>query len=490
MKKVAVIGSGFAGLSSATYLASKGYEVKVFEKNELIGGRARKFHSNGFTFDMGPSWYWMPDIFENYFKDFGYQASDFYDLKRLDPSYRVFFGDNDVMDLPASMEELYELFEKEEKGSKDKLIRFLNSAEYKYNVGIKEFANKPGLRLTEFLNRNIVSQVFKMNLTQNVRDVVYRDFKSPKLRSILEFPVLFLGERAEKIPAMYTLMNYADMKLGTWYPMGGMHKIIEAFQTIAERQGVEFITNSEIEKINVKDGFVQDIYSKRGIEKTNAVVATADYNHVEQQLLDDQWRNYSKKYWDKRVMAPSSLIFYLGINKKLKNLLHHNLFFDEDFQLHSKEIYDTPIWPSAPLFYVSAPSVTDPSVAPEGHENLFILIPVAPDLDDPETTREYYFQLVMNRLEKLTNQSIKEHIIYKRSYAHKDFKKDYHAFKGNAYGLANTLKQTAVFKPSVKNSKVSNLYYSGQLTVPGPGVPPSIISGQIAANLISKELNS
>ena len=487
MRNAVVIGSGFSGISAASHLAKNGWNVKVLEKNDSIGGRARKFENSGFTFDMGPSWYWMPDIFEKYFNSFDKSVSDYYSLVRLDPSYRVFFGRNDYMDMPANMEGLFELFEKEEKGSAPKLKEFLSSAEYKYKVGIDEFVQKPGLSISEFMVKGILSKATKMQLTNNVASQVRRDFKSERLRSILEFPVLFLGERAWKIPAMYTLMNYADMKLGTWYPMGGMYKIIEAMKKVAEEQGVQFETSSEVNKIGVSKGTANHLYVNEGVQNFDALIASADYNHVEQHLLEKQWRRYSSSYWDKRRMAPSSLIFYLGVNKKLKNLLHHNLFFDEDFALHAKEIYDKPDWPVAPLFYTCCPSQTDSSVAPEGQENLFILIPVAPGLQDKPEIREHYYQLIMDRLEKLTHQSIKEHVCFKRSYAHSNFEKDYHAFKGNAYGLANTLDQTAFLKPSIKSRKVSNLYYTGQLTVPGPGVPPSLISGQIVANQVMKD---
>jgi len=486
MKKVNVIGSGFAGLSAAAYLAKAGHQVDLFEKNEMLGGRARKFSAEGFTFDMGPSWYWMPDVFEDFFANFNHSVSDFYHLLRLDPSYRVYFGEDDHVDLPASLEGLCDLFESLEKGAGKKLRKFLAEAEYKYKVGIQKLVHKPSKSLLEFADPKLLYGLIKMDVFNSLSSQVRRLFKHPKLIEILEFPVLFLGATPQKIPALYSLMNYADMVGGTWYPQGGMHRIVEAMVNVAKEQGVNFHTDSFVDEIVVKNGLAQHMMVNGQSKKADYFVAGADYHHVDQFLLQPEHRNYSADYWDKRVLAPSSLIFYLGVDKRLQNLLHHNLFFDEDFGLHAKEIYEDPQWPEKPLFYVCAPSVTDPSVAPEGKENIFILIPVAPNLDDPQETKDFYYNLVMDRLEKLTKQKIREHVTYRRDYSHTNFKEDYHAFKGNAYGLANTLKQTAILKPQLANKKVKNLFYTGQLTVPGPGVPPSIISGEV----VSKEIHN
>jgi phytoene desaturase len=353
-------------------------------------------------------------------------------------------------------------------------------------VGINELVYKPGLSLTELLDTKLMTGVFKMHVFQSVSAYVRKYFKDPYLVQLLEFPVLFLGSSASKTPALYTLMNYADMELGTWYPKGGMHKIIEGMVSLATSLGVKFNYHAEVEKINVENGNANGLVVNGSFQKFDYVVAGADYRHVEKNLLETKYHRYTEEYWQSRAMAPSSLIFYLGINKKLKNLLHHSLFFDKDFVLHAKEIYETPQWPTEPLFYVSCPSKTDPTVAPEGCENVFILIPVAPGLDDNDTTREKYFDLVLSRMEHLVGEKFRENIIYKRSYAHRDFIADYHAFKGNAYGLANTILQTANLKPSIINKKVSNLFYTGQLTVPGPGVPPALISGQVVARELMK----
>ncbi len=485
--KILVIGAGFSGLAAAAHLARAGYEVTVLEKNAKPGGRARVFEADGFTFDMGPSWYWMPDIFEDFFKGFGYSTSDFYELRRLDPSYRIFFSERDVMDVPAGLEAIYGLFEHYEPGSSERLRRFLEEARYKYEVGMREYVEKPGLSVTEFFDGRILASLFRMQMFTSLASQVRRLFRHPHIVKLLEFPVLFLGATPEKTPAMYSLMNYADMALGTWYPMGGMFRIVEAMVKVAAEQGASIVTDAPVKHIRVNDGKVLGVETEAGFYPADVVVASADYHHVEQTLLDPAHRHYNEKYWQKRVMAPSSLLFYLGVKQRLKNLRHHNLFFDRDFKRHAAEIYEQPSWPSDPLFYVCAPSMTDPAVAPSGCENLFVLIPVAPGLEDSEEVREQYFDMVMQRLESLTGQPVRSHIVFKRSYAHRNFIEDYNAFRGNAYGLANTLRQTAFLKPKMKSPKVKGLYYTGQLTTPGPGVPPSLISGKVVARLVAHD---
>ncbi len=490
-KHVVVIGSGFAGLSAATHLAARANcSVTLLEKNDSPGGRARKFEAKGFTFDMGPSWYWMPDVFERYFAHFGKKPSDYYDLIRLDPSYSVIFGENDTLDLPADLAQFKAMIEEIEPGAGIQLDRFLAQAKYKYEVGIQDLVQRPSRSFLEFASPQLLLDVIRMDVFQSMSRHVRKFFSHEKIIRLMEFPVLFLGATAENIPALYSLMNYADIALGTWYPKKGMHEIIRAMVSLAEEKGVKIRYSAAVEEIEINDGEAKQIrLTSAEIIPCDVVVAGADYHHVDRHLINPNYSNYSEGYWDKRVMAPSSLLFYLGVDTKLKNLHHHNLFFDEPLGPHADAIYKNPRWPEKPLFYVCVPSITDPTVAPDGMENLFLLIPLAPDLEDSEMLREKYYDIIMTRLEKLTGQEIRSHVIFKRSYAHTDFKKDYHAFKGNAYGLANTLRQTALLKPSLKNKKVKNLFYTGQLTVPGPGVPPSLISGEVVAREVIKEFN-
>ena len=488
MKHITIIGSGFAGLSAAAYMAKEGHQVIVIEKNEQAGGRARSFESAGFTFDMGPSWYWMPDIFESFFKDFGKQPNDFYQLIRLDPSYQVLWEDLQLP-LPANFTELKAVFESLEKGAGNQLELFLKEAAYKYEVGIHKFVEKPGLSITEFFTLDVAKSVFKIDLLTSIHTHVRKYFSNPKLIQIAEFPILFLGALPKNTPALYSLMNYADMKLGTWYPMGGMTELVKGMQQLAINLGVQFKFNESVLSFEYQNKSISKVITDKNTYPTDAVIAACDYHHLETAVLAPTYRNYTDDYWEKRKMAPSSILIYLGINKKLKNILHHNLLFDAPFDQHAQELYTQPQWPSDPLMYVNCTSASDPSVAPEGNENLMVLIPTAPGLIDTEEIKEAYFKKAMAKLEKHFGEDIESHIVYKRIYAAKNFIADYHAFKGNAYGLANTLDQTAILKPSIKNKHLHNLIYAGQLTVPGPGVPPAIISGKLAAQLTLKNLN-
>jgi len=490
VSKIAIIGSGFSGLSAAAYLSAAGHEVHVFEKNASIGGRARQLKTDsGYLFDMGPSWYWMPDVFEKFFSDFGYSVSDFYELKLLNPSFDVVFGEDDKMSVPENFDALCKLFESIEVGSAAQLKKFMDEAEYKYKTGIENLVYKPGLSIAEFADLDLIKGVFRLQVFSSFSKHVRKYFSHPKLIALMEFPVLFLGAMPQDTPALYSLMNYAGLKLGTWYPIGGFGKVIEAMMKVAEINGTTFHFNATVEKIDIENDLAENIIVNGEIIHCDAIIASADYNHVESKLLPKEYRNYNENYWQKKTFAPSCLIYFLGINKKLKSLHHHTLFFDEDIDQHSKEIYKTPQWPTKPLFYVSCPSKSDDGVAPVGHENLFLLLPIAPGLSDTEEIREKYFQVMISRLEKQVNENILSYINYKKSYCVNDFTMDYNSYKGNAYGLANTLMQTAILKPKIKNKKVKNLFYTGQLTVPGPGVPPSIISGKIAAEQLLKHLN-
>ena len=486
MKKAIVIGSGFSGLSTAAFLAKSKVKVTVIEKNQKLGGRARMIKENGFSFDMGPSWYWMPDIFNNLFAEFNLQTDDFYQLIKLDPGFRIIFNSNEI-DIPINFEETCAVFEHHEKGGAKKLKEFMKDAKHKYDIGINFIYNAPGISIMELFTKEILLNITNFELLTSYRKHIRKYFNNPHLISLLEFPVLFLGATADKMPALYSLMAYSAIKQGTFYPLGGFNQVIAALIKLCKDSGVEFLVNEPVTKINIENKKVTSITtSKQKSINTDFVIASADYAHVEKDLIDPQYKNYSKKYWEKRNFSPSSLIFYLGVNKKIKKLIHHNLFFDEDIEKCSKEIYDYKSWPKKPLFYVCCPSKTDQNVAPKGKENIFILMPIPIGVEDTERLREEYFTIILSRLEKYCNQQIISNIEYKRSYCIKDFQTDYNAYKGNAYGLANTLSQTANFKPKIINKKVSNLFYTGQLTVPGPGVPPSLISGKIVAEYITK----
>lgn len=484
-KEIKIIGSGFSSLAAACYLAQQGHDITVYEKNTTIGGRARQLKKSGFTFDIGPTWYWMPDVFERFFADFGKKPSDYYELIKLSPAYQVYFGVKEFVTIADNLPEIITTFESIEKGSGKKLATFMKEAQSNYDIAIKDLVYRPGVSPLELVTLETAKKVnqFFGNISKDIR----RRFNNTKLIQILEFPVLFLGAKPSDTPSFYSFMNFADFGLGTWHPKNGMYSVILAMEELAKELGVVIHTNANIEKIIVENGSAIAIKVNGKTVKGDVILSGADYHHTET-LLDEKYRAYSEKYWEKRTFAPSSLLFYVGFDKKIENVEHHSLFFDVDFDVHAAAIYDTPQWPKEPLFYASFPSKTDDNTAPEGNEAGIFLIPIAPGLKDTPELRNLYFEKIITRFEKLTQQTVKNNVIFKESFCVNDFIKDYNSYKGNAYGLANTLLQTAFLRPKLKSKKVKNLYFTGQLTVPGPGVPPSLISGKLVAELIQKNL--
>ena len=486
-KSISIIGSGFSSLSAACYLAKQGYKVSVYEKNNDFGGRARQLKENGFTFDIGPSFYWMPDIFDRFFNDFNKKTSDYYELTKLNPAYSVYFDENNTIPIEDSLEKICNRFEKIETGSSIKLKKFILNARENYRVAVLDLIYKmPGESPLELVTIETIKKV-KYFLT-NIRREVRKDFKNHMLRAILEFPVLFLGAKPSDTPAFYNFMNYADFGLGTFQPKNGFYDVVQGMIKLAKSLGVSFYSNSNVTKVITEKNKVIGLEINEKIIKSDIVVSGADYNFTEK-LLPKNLRQYSDKYWDKRTLAPSALLFYIGFNKKLNNIEHHNLIFDTDFDQHAVEIYDDPKWPTNPLLYASFTSKTHKHTAPEGCENGVFLIPIAPNLDDNKETRKKYLDILIKKLEKVTKQNLKNNIIYLKSYCVNDFIDDYNSYKGNAYGLANTLLQTAFLRPKLRSKKVSNLYFCGQLTVPGPGVPPALVSGKLVSDLILKYEN-
>jgi phytoene desaturase len=482
-KKITIIGSGFSSLSAACYLAKSGHQVNIYEKNSSPGGRARQLKKDGFVFDIGPSWYWMPDVFEKFFNDFGKSVDDYYKLERLDPGYQVYFGKNDSVYIGDHLEKIYDVFEGVEKGSAHKLKKFIKKAADNYKIAINDLVYRPGLSPLELITPETIKKLGYF--FSNVKKEVTKDFKNPKLTQILQFPVLFLGAKPADTPAFYNFMNFADFGLGTWHPKNGMYSIVEGMVSLADSLGVKIYLNSPVEEILLEKNKAIGIKIKNETILSDIILSGADYHHTET-LIPSNYRSYSEAYWDKKVFAPSSLLFYIGIDKKVKNVSHHTLFFDVDFDTHASEIYDNAKWPDEPLFYANFPSISDPDMAPKGKEACFILIPIAPGLEDTESLRKKYFDIVLTRLEKLTDQQLSSSILFKESFSVNDFITVYNSYKGNAYGMANTLFQTAFLRPKLKSKKVENLFFSGQLTVPGPGVPPALISGKLVAGLIEK----
>lgn len=484
-KQIIIIGAGFSSLSASCYLAKAGYKVTVLEKNAHVGGRAQQLKKEGFVFDMGPTFYWMPDVFEKFFGDFEKKPSDYYQLEQLDPGYQIYSDVAKAINIAANFDEVVATFESMEKGSGAALKKFIADAEDNYHLAIKDLVYQPGENLLEIITPKTAMKVGAFFST--IKSQVAKYMKHPELKQILEFPVLFLGAKPETTPGFYNFMNYADLKLGTWHPKKGMHQVALGMATLAKELGVEIICNENLTKINLKGKNVVSVDTDNNTFNCDILLSGADY-HFTESLLPSTYKQYSEKFWDKQTFAPSALLFYVAFDKKLKNVKHHTLFFDTSFEVHAQSIYDSKTWPEEPLFYASFPSITDDYFAPEGKEAATFLIPIAPGIEDNNEIREKYFDIIIKRLEKITNQSVGPYVNFKESYCVNDFKEQFNSYKGNAYGLANTLLQTHILRPKLRSKKINNLFFTGQLTVPGPGVPPAIISGEIVSKLITKNI--
>lgn len=485
-KTAIVIGAGFGGLSAAALLAKQGYKVTVLEKNEGVGGRGSILKESGYEFDMGPSWYLMPDIFEDFFAIFNKKPSDYYDLQRLDPSYRVFTGGKSFLDISADLETNKKLFDTLEPDGGSKLQTYLNDAKFKYEISKAEFLYKSYNHIWDFINWRLIKDGSKLNIFENLSKFVSKHFESETVRKIIQYTAVFLGVNPAKTPSVYSLMTHIDFNLGVWYPIGGIYAVAKAIESLGSELGVEYKFNTPVEKLVVENGNIVSVVTNNEQFIADIIIANADYPFVETQLLPKEYQSYEESYWEKAGIAPSALIFYIGLDKKLDGLTHHNLFLQHDWKSHADKVFDDPSWPKDPSYYVSCPSKTDPTVAPPDKDLLFILIPVASGIEDTQEIRDKYYDWIITDIENTIGQSIKDHIVYKKDFAHKDFSSRYNAYKGNALGLGHTLRQTAYFRPKQKSKKVKNLYFTGQYTIPGVGVPMTLISSIVLNNELEK----
>lgn len=491
-KKAVVVGAGFGGLSSAALLAKEGFEVTVLEKCEGPGGRARLWEEGGFAFDMGPSWYLMPEVFDRYFSLFGKKREDYWKLRKLDTHYRVFFGGKESATITSDFARTKELFEGFEPGGGERLAAYVANAKYKYDTATSDFLYREYRSVFQFLNKRLMTEGLRLNVFQSLDGYVRRYFTDHRARKILEYAMVFLGASPSNAPALYSLMSYLDLADGVYFPEGGMYAIVEGLVKLCGELGVKIECGVEVTGIKTSGGRAVGVSARRGSDNfdipAGAVLANADYAHVERELLEPGDRSYGAGYWEKAVLAPSMFIAYLGVDGKVDGIAHHNLYFADDWDAHFSSVFDKPAWPDDACFYLSAASKTDRRAAPEGKENLFLLVPVAPGLSDDDETRERFYEKTMDRVEAVTGQSIRNRIILKRLFSQRDFIGDYHAYKGTALALAHTLRQTAVFRPAMRSKRVKGLYYAGQYTHPGVGVPMALIASEVVAPIVAEGL--
>lgn len=485
--KAIIVGAGFGGLSLAALLAKNGFNVTVLEKNEQPGGRASVYNDEDFYFDMGPSWYLMPDVYEKFFAEFGKKPEDFFKLERLDPSYRIFFGNKKSVDVAADIEKNYILFDSLEENGAKKLEEYLKSSKELYDFSLNEMLYKDYTSILDFFNGKLLLKGYKMNILENLQHYVNKKFESDEARKILEYAIGFLGGAPANTPSFYHLMSHVDLTMGVFYPQGGMRKVVDSIYKLAQSYGVNFQFNEPVEMLDIHDHNVKRVITSKADYDVDLVIVNVDYAHSELNFLTNDNRTYNAKYWDSRVMAPSAMVVYVGVDHTIDKLVHHNLFLDDDWEHGFDTIFDSKkaAWPENPSYYVNVPSRTDSSAAPQGSDTLFILIPLAPGLEDNSKLRENFYNKIMDDLESKIDENIRDHTVVKRIFALDDFKSRYNAYKGTALGLSHTLRQSALWRPAHKSKKVKNLYYSGHYTHPGIGVPMTLISSQIVAGELS-----
>ncbi|MBA3758866.1 phytoene desaturase [Candidatus Saccharibacteria bacterium] len=480
-KSAIIIGSGFGALGSACLLAKAGWNVTVLEKNNQIGGRAGYFEEEGFRFDMGPSWYLMPDVFEHFFKLLGEDVNKHLKLKKLSPSYRIFYKDTFLkIDIHSDLEKDLKTIEQIETGAGSALESYLDQAGYQYGVAKDRFMYKNYDSFKDFFTREMATEGRKLNVLSNMNKHVGKYFKTDAMQKLMQYPLVFLGSSPYNTPAIYNIMSHIDFNMGVYYPDGGIYEIVKALQKIAEKHGAKFVTDCLVEKIIVEDGKAVGVMTKNGEQRADIVISNADIHHTETQLLETEYRTKTERYWHKRTMAPSALIMYLGVKGKIPELTHHNLLFSKDWKKNFAEIFDQPRWPKDPSLYICNPSKTDPSVAPKDHENLFVLVPVASGLKYDDELLEHYSNKILETIEKhMYVKDLRERIVYKKLFSVRDFEQRYNSYKGSALGLAHTLRQTAIFRPNNISKKVKDLYYVGAGTNPGIGMPITLISAEL-----------
>ncbi len=485
---VVVVGGGFGGLSAACYLARAGADVELIEKNAQLGGRASRLEMNGFRFDMGPSWYLMPDVFERFFGHFDREVGEYYALDRLDPHYRIFFKDDDRVDITPNREQVIETFESYEPGAGDALREYLATSEEQYSIAMENFVYEDRPRLRDWIDRDVMNAAsIGFQLLGTMDEYVADYFDHPKLQQIMQYTLVFLGGAPKNTPALYNMMSHVDFNMGVWYPEGGIGRVVDSIADLATELGVTATLETEISEITRKQERFRLEAIGGDVFTSDIVVSGADYAHTEQELLPSRARQYDAEYWNERTYAPSAFLMYLGIEGHVDPLAHHTLVLPTDWNQHFEQIFDSPTWPDDPAYYLCAPSKTDDGVAPDGHSALFVLVPIAAGLKDTTDIREQYRDFVLDDIAENTGADLHDRIVCEELFCIEDFISTYNSWNGTALGLAHTLRQTALFRPPHRSAAVDGLYFAGGYTTPGIGMPMCLISGEHAADAVIED---
>lgn len=484
-KKIIIIGSGIGGLAAAALLAKEGNQVTVFEKNEQPGGRASVLEEKGFRFDMGPSWYMMPEVFEKYFNEFQKTTADFFTLKQLTPQYRVFFEDKTHIDITGDVQKDRRTFEKLEPGAAKKFDQYLSESQKKYDIAMHDVLYKNIDSIKDMLSWQMAKEGSKLGIFLPMQTYIQKFFHHPKILQILEYNLVFLGCSPSNAPSLFSLMAHVDFNLKVWYPSGGIASIVNALVELGKMHNVQYHFDSPVDLIQVEGEKVTGVSVKKKFFPADIVVSNSEYAFTEDILSDQTKRTYSKHYWNRKIFTPSAFLLYLGVKGQIPELIHHTLYFGRDWKEHFRDVFDHPRWPVEPSIYINKTSATDKTVAPKNHENLMILVPVAPGLTENEHWKEKYAEYIISYIDSHLGTKIAKNIVYQKIFSVSDFQSRYNAYKGNALGgLAHTLFQSALWRPKNQSKKLSNLYFVGANTNPGIGVPPAMISAHLLRDKI------
>ncbi|ELZ13693.1 phytoene desaturase [Halovivax asiaticus JCM 14624] len=485
-RSVCVVGGGFGGLATACYLADAGFDMTVVEKTDQLGGRASTLERDGFTFDMGPSWYLMPDVFERFFAAFDRTPTDYYDLTHLNPHYRIFWKDGERMDVTEDIDATKRTFERYETGAGDALERYLAKAAETYEIGMEHFVYTDRPRFRDYVDVDVLRNANGLSFLGSMEDHVAEYFEHPKLRQVVQYSLVFLGGSPTNTPALYNLMSHVDFGLGVHYPDGGMGAVVDALVELGTELGVDYRTGFEVSAIDGGRGSFT-VHDHADSIEADLVVSDADYAHTEQQLLAVDDRQYDAEYWHERTYAPSAFLCYLGVEGDLDELAHHSLVLPTAWDGHFQQIFDQPAWPDDPAYYLCAPSKTDDTVAPDGHSSCFLLVPIAPGLPDGPAVRDRYRDQILADVAANTGEDLRDRIVVEETFSVSDFATRYNSREGTALGLAHTLRQTGPLRPGHRSSALDGLYFTGSYTTPGIGVPMCLISGEHTAAAVIED---